>query len=205
MPDLPALPADQREIAVQRLSALFAAGQIELDELERRLDIAVRAQNAADLGRALAGLPDTVAPEAESKAIARTGPQARGSRWSVAVLSGQHRRGPWTVGPEHRALAFWGGAIIDLRDAVLTADVTHLRARAIMGGIQVIVPPDMPVEVTGFGVMGSVDNKSGDVPGPPRVVVHAFALWGGVQVVARERGEDIEGRGRAPERRRIEG
>ena len=191
---LPALPADRRETAVQRLGALFAAGQIELEELERRIDIAVRAQNAADLERALAGLPAAVAPEADSKAVARATPQARGARWSVAVLSGQHRRGPWTVGPEHRVIAFWGGAILDLREASLTADVTHIRIRAIMGGVQVIVPPELPVEVTGFGIMGGVDNKAGDAPGPPRVVIHAFALMGGVQVIARDRGEPTDAR-----------
>jgi cell wall-active antibiotic response 4TMS protein YvqF/uncharacterized protein DUF1707 len=192
---------------VQRLSALFAAGQIELEDLERRLDIAVRAQSAADLDRALAGLPDAAAPQVASKAIDKAGPARRGSRWTVAVLSGSHRRGGWVLGPLHRTVAFWGGAILDLRDATFTADVTHLRIKAVMGGVQVIVPPDLPVEVDGFGIMGAVDNRASIPSGAARVVIHAFALMGGVQVLERDRAAET---GALPheesaDRERIEG
>lgn len=56
---------------------------------------------------------------------------------------------------------------------------------AIMGGIQIIVPPGVELDVRGIGVMGGFDqtDSPGPVePGAPRVVVTGLAFWGGVEV-----------------------
>jgi hypothetical protein len=53
-----------------------------------------------------------------------------------------------------------------------------------MGGIQITVPEDIEVDVSGIAFMGGFDhNASGTgVPGAPRVKVVGFAMMGGVEV-----------------------
>jgi hypothetical protein len=187
-PDLPALrlpSPERRETVVQTLSSHFAAGRIELEDLEQRLDIAMRAQTLEDLDAALHGLapaPSDPAALAERPVIA----DDRASRWSVAVMSGVKKTGRWFLAPVHRAVAFLGGGTLDLREAQFTAEVTEIRVRAVMGGFEVIVPPDLPVRVNGFGIMGGVVDRTSPAESP-RVVIRAFALMGGVEVKVRER------------------
>ncbi len=200
-PDLPALrlpSPERRETVVQTLSSHFAAGRIELEELEQRLDVAMRAQTLEDLDAALAGLapaPSSETALAERPVIA----DDRASGWSVAVMSGVKKSGRWYLAPIHRTVAFWGGTVLDLREAQFTAAVTEIRARAIMGGVEVIVPPDLPVQVRGFGVMGAVVDKTTPAE-RPRVVIRALALMGGVEVKVRARKGEGERRATIGER-----
>ena len=46
-----------------------------------------------------------------------------------------------------------GGIDIDLREVEFTAPQLTIRCAAIMGGIDITVPPDVTVEVNGLAVM----------------------------------------------------
>jgi hypothetical protein len=108
-----------------------------------------------------------------------------GSSKAIAVMSGANRNGNWIVPKRFTAFAFWGGSVIDLREARFESAVTRIRATAIMGGVQVLVPEGVRVEVSGFGLMGGF-NQSGDRPATasdaPVVRVGGLAFWGGVLV-----------------------
>ncbi|MFD5578602.1 hypothetical protein, partial [Streptomyces pseudogriseolus] len=107
------------------------------------------------------------------------------STWAVAVMSGFQRKGRWTAPRRFNAFAFWGGGEIDLREANFADREVVVNAVAIMGGIDVIVPPGVEVVVRGIGVMGGFDHREEGVPpepGAPRVIVTGFAFWGGVGV-----------------------
>jgi hypothetical protein len=56
--------------------------------------------------------------------------------------------------------------------------------------VQVIVPEDADVQVTGVGVMGGFEHSASGVSrhGAPRIVVSGFAFWGGVGVKRVPRG-----------------
>jgi hypothetical protein len=187
-PDLPSLrlpSQERRETVVQTLSSHFAAGRIELEELEQRLDIAMRAQTLEELDGALNGLVPagaTGTAVAESPVIA----DDRASRWTLAIMSGVKKTGRWFLGPVHRAFALIGGGTLDLREAQFTAEVTEIRVWALMGGYEVIVPPDLPVRVQGFALMGGLVDKT-TASEAPRVFIRAWALMGGVEVKVRER------------------
>ena len=78
-----------------------------------------------------------------------------------------------------------GGCKLDLRGAELTAQDPVIRAVSIMGGIDIVVPEGIAVEVTGLAVMGGKSVRIKDVgpqPGAPRLHVRVFALMGGVSV-----------------------
>jgi hypothetical protein len=107
------------------------------------------------------------------------------STWAVAVMSGFQRRGRWRVPKRFNCFALWGGGEIDLREADFADREVVVNCVAVMGGMNVVVPPGVEVVVRGIGVMGGFDHSEEGVPGDPgapRVVVTGFAFWGGVGV-----------------------
>jgi len=100
-------------------------------------------------------------------------------------MSGFQRKGRWTAPKRFNCFAFWGGGEIDLREANFADREVEINCIAIMGGMQVIVPPGVEVVVRGIGIMGGFDHREEGVPaepGAPRVIVTGFAFWGGVGV-----------------------
>jgi hypothetical protein len=100
-------------------------------------------------------------------------------------MAGFQRKGHWTMPRRFTCLALCGGGEIDLREATFADREVEINAIAIMGGIDVIVPPGVEVVVRGIGVMGGFDHQEEGVPGAPgapRVVITGFAFWGGVGV-----------------------
>ena len=71
--------------------------------------------------------------------------------------------------------------------------VTEVRGFAIMGGVSVLVPPDVRVECSGIGIMGGFDHKptviSTTDPEAPVIRVTGVAIMGGVEVTVRYPGE----------------
>jgi hypothetical protein len=118
------------------------------------------------------------------------------------VLSGFERKGRWTVPKRFNCFAFCGGGEIDLREANFADREVEINCVAIMGGMQVIVPPGVEVVVRGIGIMGGFEHpdETGE-PGAPRVIIGGFAFWGGVGV---ERKLTREARRRLKEQRRQE-
>ncbi|WP_336669987.1 DUF1707 SHOCT-like domain-containing protein [Tsukamurella sp. USMM236] len=178
-----------RNRVVEMLSEALGLGQLTLPEYEDRSHQAIAARTFADLDRlvvdlpAVQNLPATAAPAYRAPSTAPAGvPRMGETKW--AVMSETKVRGPVAVGPEHTAIAFWGGVSLDLREAtILVGDVT-LNAYAVMGGVKIILPRGANVHVEGVGVMGAFDHKNpqtGDPTGP-RIVVKGFAFWGGVEV-----------------------
>jgi hypothetical protein len=87
-------------------------------------------------------------------------------------------------------VAVMGGCVLDLRAAQLSTPVTTITAVAIMGGVEVIVPPGVHVEMSGLPLMGGFSNRVREVdlpPDAPQVHIHGLALMGGVEVQTRQR------------------
>ncbi|HKX45361.1 MAG TPA: DUF1707 and DUF2154 domain-containing protein, partial [Planctomycetota bacterium] len=117
---------------------------------------------------------------------------AEDSELVVAVMSGSVRDGEWDPPAIVYAFALMGGVKLDFRDCRLAHDVVRVHAYAIMGGVSILVPPDVQVSVRGFGLMGGFGRvrRAPPEPGAPHIVVDGFALMGGVDVKVREPGED---------------
>jgi hypothetical protein len=98
-----------------------------------------------------------------------------------------------------------GGAELDFREARLGPGTTELSVTAIFGGVEVIVPPDLPVETDGIAIMGGFANASEQSsptdPNAPRLRITGFALMGGVDIKVRLPGESA---GEARRRKRRE-
>ena len=185
---LRASDADRERVAeVLRTSA--AEGRLDLDELDERLRAVYASRTYAELEPLLMDLPTpATTPVALDGVPPRPGEVVeRGG--AVAVMSGFHRRGSWVPPRLFTCLAFWGGGTIDLRDARFLYGDLKIRAFAVMGGVDVIVPDDAEVDVTGMGLMGGFDHGAATAGrhGAPRIVVTGFAFWGGVTVRRKDR------------------
>jgi hypothetical protein len=176
-----------REQAAEVLREAAAQGRISLDELDERLESAYAAKTYADLAAVTHDLPQSgrmpVPPVQGATQISRVG-GTPGAKFSVAIMSGARRMGRWVVPRTYVSVAVMGGVELDLREAQFSEPVVTLHAYTVMGGIQITVPEDVDVDVSGLAFMGGFDhNASGPgVPGAPQVRVLGFALMGGVEV-----------------------
>ncbi|QES48432.1 hypothetical protein DEJ50_12000 [Streptomyces venezuelae] len=226
--DLRASDAD-RERVVERLRDAVAEGRLTLEEFEERLEAAYASRTYAELEPLTRDLPATgaVAPLAASAPAPASAPVAvpagggltgSAASWpariggeatsaaAVAVMSRVQRIGHWTVPARFSAVAFWGRTELDLREARFAEREVVINCVAVMGGIEIIVPPGVAVDVRGFGFMGAFDQ--GDGPGPaepgaPRVVVTGLAFWGAVEVKVRAPKPQVPGLGRGEPRKEL--
>lgn len=192
---LPAKPptTEARDRATAELCEHFAAGHIELDTLESRLAAVDEAKSEAELAELVRDLPalptaGAVVPEASAAAPAFARPPARRG-WALAVLGGASRKGEWSPPRRLNAVAVMGGIELDFRDAHLAPGETHVTIVALMGGVEVIVPPGLAVTVRGLGLLGAVDQEEQAAgtadPNAPQLKVTALACMGGVEVKTR--------------------
>lgn len=171
-------------------------------ELEERLDLVYKAKTLHELEPVTIDLPEARQHGAAVQPAAPRSPEnpaprdlvggAPGSTTSIAVMSGATRKGSWVVPSQHNSVAFWGGVDIDLRKARFAGQHTTITAVAIMGGISIIVPDDITVDVSGIGFMGAFelqDKSDAAAAGPdaPVVKINGLAFWGAVEVVRKPR------------------
>ncbi|NGN66804.1 DUF1707 domain-containing protein [Streptomyces sp. A7024] len=209
LPELRASDADRDRVAGILRDAM-AEGRLGMEEFEERLEETYKARTYAELEPLTRDLPVQTAtdraPAAEPAPGAwpgRIGGQATSTK-GIGIMGGFQRKGRWTVPRRFTAFAFWGGGELDLRDADFEADVAEIRCITIMGGVNVVLPPDIELEVRGLGIMGGFDHAQTGfpgAPGAPRVVITGFAFWGGVGTSRKRRRAD---RLREKEQRRLE-
>ncbi|MDX3383617.1 DUF1707 domain-containing protein [Streptomyces niveiscabiei] len=195
-PELRASDADRERVA-EILRDALAEGRLDMEEFEERLETTYKARTYGELAPITRDLPAPGgAPQAPVNLFKE--PPSDGSwtgrvigggdtspSWAVAVMGGFQRKGRWTVPRRMNCVAFWGGGEIDLREADFSAGEVEINCVAIMGGIQILVPPGVEIVSKGIGIMGDFSHRESGVPagpGAPRVVITGFAFWGGVDV-----------------------
>lgn len=78
--------------------------------------------------------------------------------------------------------AVFGGVKLDLKDAKL-ADESVIKATAVFGGIEIIVPKDTLVVVKSTPIFGGVSNKANTNKGSKKTIyIDAIALFGGIEI-----------------------
>ena len=108
------------------------------------------------------------------------------TRWTISIMGGSQRKGRWRLREKTNAVAIMGGCLLDLRNAEVEGPDVLINAIAFMGGIEIIVPEGIEVELGGIAIMAGKDaGRLKDVPplpGSPIIRVRVFAFWGGVTV-----------------------
>lgn len=78
--------------------------------------------------------------------------------------------------------AVFGSIVLDLRKAEITKDAV-IKASAIFGAIDILVPKDVEVKVKATPIFGSVSNKtSKDKESKKVIYIEAFSMFGGVDI-----------------------
>jgi class 3 adenylate cyclase len=170
----------EREAMVARLQTACSEGRLTLDEFSERVSAALEARTTGDLERLTTDLPVVTAP-----APPVPEPHRRTTSWAIGIMSASDHKGRWHPAPTTNALAFMGACRLDLRQAQLDGPELVINAVAFMGGIDVIVPEGIQVEMTGLAIFGGKDCRVRDVqpvPGSPVVRVRVFAFMGAVTV-----------------------
>jgi Domain of unknown function (DUF1707)/Cell wall-active antibiotics response 4TMS YvqF len=180
-----------REQVAEILREAAGEGRLGLDELDERLNAVYAAKTYAELEPVVQDLPHSgtaaapaAAPAPAGKAVSRIGGDPTSSA-AIAVMGGFSRKGAWVVPAEYTAAAIMGGGELDLREAKFAEPVVTINAYAIMGGIAIIVPEDVDVQVTGIGLMGAFEHGptgTGQHPGAPKIIIKGLAFWGAVDV-----------------------
>lgn len=191
--------SEDRERVIARLSDVFAQGDLEIEEFDRRVDLAHRAETVAALEALTADLP--AAPVAGPLSAPAPRPprdlvpagDVRPSQSVVAIMGGARRTGRWTVARKVNVVSVMGGTVLDFREAQLPAGPVDVRIFALMGGVQIVVPPTLAVEKNGLAIMGGFDDRSRAPASPdpeaPLLRIHGIAVMGGVDIQTRLPGE----------------
>jgi Domain of unknown function (DUF1707)/Cell wall-active antibiotics response 4TMS YvqF len=175
--------ADRRATVV-RLREAGGEGRLTLEELAERVEAADAARTRGELDALTADLPES----SRRLGTALPGEPRKERRWVVAIMGGETRRGRWRPSRRTNAVAVMGGIEIDLREAEL-ADGMEILAVPVMGGVSIVVPEGVSVEMSGFALMGGnsgPDDRVLPLPNSPIVRVRAFSLMGGVGVERRK-------------------
>jgi class 3 adenylate cyclase len=170
-----------RDHSVLLLREHVVDGRLTLDEFSERVGLALQARTRGELELALADLPAVASPQAEAS-------RRKARRWFVAVMSGSSAKGRWRLGGKTTAVAVMGGCDMDLRQAEIDGPEVVITAIAFWGGIDIVVPEGIDVELEGFSFMGGRNIRIRDVPivpGSPRIRVRGFAVMGGIDVKSR--------------------
>lgn len=172
--------ADTDRIQIAQLLAYAAEqGRLQMKDYEDRLTKAYAATTYEELDKLRADLPG-------SPVTLRRGgkPNPAPSTLLLALLSGFERRGRWNVPKKLTTFTLWGSGVVDLRYADFTSTEVDIHAMSIMGVQNILLPPEVNVEIHGHGVMGNFDHDvlGQGTPGAPTVHIRGFSLWGGVGV-----------------------
>lgn len=193
-----------REAAIDRLCEAFADDRLPMEEFERRLELAHRAETTSELRSLLDDLPDEAravaqrpsAPTAPApRQVARPPTPSRVPQRSIVagILGGGSRSGGWIPARTNIAVGVMGGVSLDFRESPL-AGVTTVQCYALWGGIEIVAPPGVHVDCSGIGILGGFDYRQEEAPTDPDAPVlriTGVAMMGGVDVSVREPGESV--------------
>lgn len=90
-----------------------------------------------------------------------------------------------------RLECWFGGGVLDLRDAVLEDGLAHLEVRAVFGGGELVVPEGWRVtnEVKGLGGIGDQRDDTDELPADaPELVLDGFVMFGGFGITSEPNG-----------------
>lgn len=196
---------EHRQRVIDLLTESYAQDTIELEEFERRVELVEQATEAEQLEALVSDLaPGALVapaptPEPTSQALVPTSNKlvpagdVPHSKSLVAIFGSVSKAHDWTVPRQLKVVSVFGGAELDLREARLGPGVTEIKVVTVFGGANILVPPDLSVEVDGVGVMGAFEHH-GPVKSVPRsplcsVRISGLAVMGGVEVEERYPGE----------------
>ena len=185
---------DRREQVITHLSDGYAQDLFDVDELERRLDLAHGARSVAELDALVADLaPVTTTALVVAGPTAIDDPNRLAAKKQRVIMSSVERRGRWSVPKALDLRVLWGNAELDFRDASLSPGITTIHVRVFMGNLEVILPPNLAIDVDVSSFAGSVTERhrvppDAD-PARPQIRIVGRVRFGNLEITTRLPGE----------------
>jgi DUF1707 SHOCT-like domain len=181
-----------RDRAASVLNEALAEGRLTAEEHSERLDSIYAAKTQADLVPLLDDLP--VPASAAAATAPGTGPERSYHGGPiVAIFGGAVRKGSWRVPPTSTVVTVFGGADLDLRDAILPGREITIKAVSVFGGMSITVPPEMRVVDSGVAIFGGRDVSSetpeSESQDAPVLRLQGACVFGGISVKHKRRKE----------------
>jgi hypothetical protein len=182
-----------RDRAASVLNEALAEGRLTAEEHSERLDSIYAAKTQADLVPVLDDLP---VPAGGALAPAPgTGPERSYHGGPiVAIFGGAVRKGRWRVPPASTVVTVFGGADLDLRDAILPGQEITIKAVSVFGGMSITVPPEMRIVDSGVAVFGGRDvageTPESESPDAPVLRLQGVCVFGGISVKHKRRKDE---------------
>jgi hypothetical protein len=144
-----------RERAIARLTQSFTRDELGLEEFEERLNRAYASVSTSDLEQLVADLPHgAIVEQAVPSAAMVSPPAVAATHRTLAVLGSVERNGQWSISKSERVVTVLGSVLLDLRGVAFPAGVTTLEVSAVLGSIEIIVPPGLAIDSDGIGILG---------------------------------------------------
>lgn len=167
----------ERRVVDDQLMAAVGDGVLTLTEYDERAAVLWQSRTRADLDALVADLPG---PQRRAPAPVPTGDSSK-PRTVVAVLAEDQLDAPVLPGQQVRGYAVLGTARLDLRRADLPDEV-RVRVLAVLGEVEVLVPPGTTVHLSGASVLAERKVTLDGEGGGPVVHLDAIAVLGEVKV-----------------------
>lgn len=165
---------EDRQRALDRLTAAFARGAITIEDYEERAGKVQYAHNVTQLAPLLADLPAEIPastqnarnlPDTRASGSRPVAPRPESRTWlveerdggteTVACIMGDRRMtGDWLGGNAVTSFTLMGSTTLDLRNTALPPGKLKIDAFALMGETRIIVPRGLPVKLTALPFMG---------------------------------------------------
>lgn len=159
--------------AIVLLQSAFSDGRLNEREFDDRMAKAVHIKTHNDI---LSLVHD----------LSFTDKMLRRLRSSItAFCSGIEQKGRFSIPPKFRVRAIMGGCVIDLSEARFENAVTEIFVTAFMGGVEILVPRGVRVEVDGTALFGGFAQNivKEELPSyAPTIYIRASAFMGGGEV-----------------------
>lgn len=187
-----------RAEVVERLKLNYAYDNLNDHELGLRIERAEAGRTHTELRMLVADLPlfhepgtndtypsgPTSQPTTRDASVEVNSGKVSKAATVFALLGGAERRGVWRPARSTKVVAVMGGVDLDYRKAIFPPGRTVVNALCIMGGLDIVVPPGVAVEVSAVPILGGVDNRTDtpEDPSAPVLEVRAVAIMGGVDI-----------------------
>jgi hypothetical protein len=187
------------------------------------LDDLARLVGAATFAEIAAWARDPVQRDQPLRTLAEASPPTVFTSETLrAAFGSTERRGTWKVPAQLEVHVSFGSAELDLREAELAPGLTTIDVSVKFGSVEIIVPPDLAVEVNVSTMAGSCEDMRRPQPTPPephggdpyrstsdaapRVRITGTASFGSCEIIELERGQtrrDLIRRARHDRHRRM--
>ncbi|GEM_PF-3025539 len=188
---------DVRDRVRDQLADSYARTEINLEELERRLDLLWSAQDVDSVEQLVGDLPSAaplgLQPASAIPTLTPAPLSASPETASINVVLGEaQRNGIWIPARHNRVRAILAAVTIDLREAQLAHGTTIFDLNVVLGEVAFLVPPGLPLTMQCDVILAEVgDHRSSAPPrtGAARVLVTGRAVLGQIVIVERLPGE----------------